>query len=252
MLRVVLKECGLFLGIEHNTTTHLEKWVSAFGGFCGIAMCYFIANVYFASDQLIFLTTSIGASAVLIFAAPHSALSQPWPVMGGHLISALIGVSCQQWLPIPFLTAPAAVGLAIIAMYYLRCLHPPGGATALFAVIGGPNIHAMGFAYVYEGVLLNCVALLSLGVLFNACFCWRRYPAHAFYGSANHQTKPKPQQALPDEIHLSQEDLNAALNTMNSFIDVSPEDLSTLFELATINAKGRMLVSTDTLRRQNK
>jgi CBS-domain-containing membrane protein len=119
----------------------------------------------------------MGASAVLLFAVPHGQLSQPWPVFGGHLVSALIGVASAKLVAPPLLAAAVAVALAISAMYYLRCIHPPGGATALTAVAGGETVHALGFHYVLTPVLLNVLIILAVALLFNFPFSWRRYPA---------------------------------------------------------------------------
>jgi CBS-domain-containing membrane protein len=75
------------------------------------------------------------------------------------------------------IAAGASVGLAIGAMYYTRCIHPPGGATALAAVIGGPNIHALGYQYILTPIAINTATILLVALLFNALFHWRRYPA---------------------------------------------------------------------------
>ena len=85
---------------------------------------------------MVYIVTSMGSSVVLLFAIPHSALGELWYVIGGHLKSSAIGVACYRWLPSSGIAAGASVGLAIGAMYYTRCIHPPGGATALAAVIG--------------------------------------------------------------------------------------------------------------------
>lgn len=84
-----------------------------------------------------FLVAPIGASAVLVFAVPASPLAQPWSVIGGNVVSALVGVTTARYVPVPFLGVGIAVGGAIVAMSLLRCLHPPGGAAALTAVMGG-------------------------------------------------------------------------------------------------------------------
>ena len=123
---VILK----FLGIEANRVSHTEKLISAAGGFAGILVTIVVCSYFLELEQAILIIPSLGASAVLLFAAPHSALAQPWSLVGGHLISAFIGVSCALLIPSPALAAAAAVGLAIWAMYYARCIHPPGGATA--------------------------------------------------------------------------------------------------------------------------
>jgi CBS-domain-containing membrane protein len=61
-------------------------------------------------------------------------------------------------------------------MHYLNCLHPPGGATALSAVIGGQAVHQLGYQYLLTPVLLNVVTLLLIAIVFNYPFRWRRYP----------------------------------------------------------------------------
>ena len=134
---------------------------------------------------MVYIVTSMGVSAVLLFAVTHSALGQLWNVIGDHLISAAIEIACYQWLPSNGIAAGARVGLAIGAMYYTRCIHPPGGATALAAVIGGPNIHALGYQYILTPIAINTATILLVALLFNALFHWRRYPAFCY------QKKPK-------------------------------------------------------------
>ena len=123
------------------------------------------------------IVTSMGASAVLLFAVPHSALGQLWNVIGGHLISAAIGAACYQWLPSKGIAAYASVGLAIGAMYYSRCIHPPGSATALAAVISGQNIHALSYQYILTPIGIYTATILLVVLFCNALFHWRRYPA---------------------------------------------------------------------------
>lgn len=118
----------------------------------------------------------MGASAVLLFAVPHGQLSQPWSVFGGHILSAIVGVTCARWIPNEMLAASTAVGAAIGVMYYLRCIHPPGGATALVAVIGGEGIHSLGYQFVITPILINVCVMLVVAVLYNYLFAWRRYP----------------------------------------------------------------------------
>ncbi|POP54312.1 HPP family protein [Zhongshania marina] len=238
-MRNFIKEVGLVIGIEQNTTSQLEKLLSGLGGFFGISLCYLISNIYVSGPASLLIVASAGASAVLVFAVPHGALSQPWPVIGGHLVSACIGVYCQQHIADIQIAAAVAVGLAIFAMYHMRCLHPPGGATALFAVAGGDSIYSLGYAYVVFPVLLNTLALVGCGVLFNALFKWRRYPGHWFrreYAGSTSIAKRGFRHISPD---IAQEDFAAALHQMNSFIDVTPDDLSELFELASRSARRR-------------
>src|SRR5574340_68790 len=155
-----------------------EHWVSAAGGLLGMLAVLWVSYLLLGRGHgNALIVASMGASAVLLSAAPHGALSQRWPVFGGQVISALVGVSCARWFGgEPMLAASLAVALSIAAMYSLRCLHLPGGATALYAVLGGETVHALGYGYVFNPVLLNAVVLLAVAVLFNYPFAWRRYP----------------------------------------------------------------------------
>ena len=147
------------------------------GGLLGIALVFAAAALHPLGAGSALVVASIGASAVLVFAVPHGALSQPWPVLGGHLISACVGVTVAKLAVPPALAGPMAVGIAILTMHYARCLHPPGGATALAAVIGGNEILALGYSYLLAPVLVNVALLLFAGIAFNYPFRWRRYPA---------------------------------------------------------------------------
>ena len=170
---------------------------------------------------------SMGSTAALLFAVPHSALSQPWPLFGGHLVSGLIGIACLRYVPDPMLAASLATGLAVGAMHYLRCIHPPAGATALAAALGDASVQAMGFDFVLTPVLLNVLIILVIGVAFNALFPWRRYPA----ALVRRSTALAPAAAGYEAI--SHADFVFALTQMDSFIDVSEEDLLRIYGLAT-------------------
>lgn len=123
------------------------------------------------------LIGSMGASAILVYGAPRSPLAQPRNLLGGHLISALVGVACQQLLGhIPDLAVALAVATAIALMHVTRTVHPPGGATAAIAVIGSEQIHQLGFLYVLAPVGLGAVILLLVGLVVNNLSANRRYP----------------------------------------------------------------------------
>lgn len=181
-----------------DNTSHLEKWLSSLGGLFGVLGVMLVSPALLAAPaaSLSLIVASMGATAVLLFAMPHGHMSQPWPVLGGHLVSAAIGVACARWLPDMQLAAALAVALAIGLMHYLRCLHPPGGATALTAVIGGDSIHALGFQFLATPVLANLAMILLIAVLFNYAFPWRRYPLALYLrgrrgdGSAAHGGAP--------------------------------------------------------------
>ena len=203
-----------------------EHWISAGGGLLGILAVLWSSHFWIDGHGGVLAIASMGASAVLLFAAPHGALSQPWPVLGGHLVSALIGVTCARWIGgEPMLAASLAVALSIAAMYGLRCLHPPGGATALFAVLGGESVHALGYGYLFSPVLLNIVVLVTVAVLFNYPFAWRRYPQ-----SWHHRSQPVAMTAEKSMIPHSS--LVYALSQIDTFVDISEDDLQRIYALA--------------------
>ena len=207
-----------------------EHWISAGGGLIGILAVLWVSHYWMGGHGGVLAVASMGASAVLLFAAPHGALSQPWPVFGGHLVSALIGVTCARWLGNePMLAASLAVALSIAAMYGLRCLHPPGGATALYAVLGGDTVHALGYGYVFSPVLLNVVVLLVAAVAFNYPFAWRRYP------QCWHRRSRVVAEVAEDSM-IPHSNLVYALSQLDTFVDVSEEDLQRIYALALAGA----------------
>ena len=151
--------------------------MSTTGGLVGILGVALVSQTQLGLAGSASIIASMGSSAVLLFAVPHGPLSQPWSVFGGHLVSAIVGVTCVKLIPAPVLAAAIAVALAIGAMHYLRCIHPPGGATALGAVLGGDAVHQLGYQFVITPVMLNAITILLVAFLFNAPFAWRRYPA---------------------------------------------------------------------------
>ena len=159
-----------------------EKFWSFCGAFLGIALIAFVQSLSLDKSENVFLIGSFGASAVLIYGALNSPLAQPRNLLGGHVISALIGVSVYKLVPdIIWITAPLAVALSIIAMQFTKTLHPPGGATALIAVIGSENIKSLGYFYVLSPVLSGAVILLLVALVFNNMTSYRSYPHESRY-----------------------------------------------------------------------
>jgi CBS-domain-containing membrane protein len=210
-----------------------EHWISAAGGLLGILAVLWVGHFWLEGHGGVLAVASMGASAVLLFAAPHGALSQPWPVLGGHLISAVIGVACARWLGHePMLAASLAVALSIAAMYGMRCLHPPGGATALYAVMGGDAVHALGYGYVVSPVLLNALVILAVAVVFNYPFAWRRYPQSLHRATAAAEARANPLARAEEKAMIAHSDLVYALSQIDTFVDVSEEDLQRIYALA--------------------
>jgi CBS domain-containing membrane protein len=139
----------------------------ALGGALAIGAVLWVSRHFVGLSQAGLLVASMGASAVLLFGIPEGPLSRPWSVFGGHVLSALVGVTCMRVIPDATSAAALSVGCAIWVMSVCRCTHPPGGATALSAVIGGPAIQQMGISYVFTPVLLNVVVMLAVAWLFH-------------------------------------------------------------------------------------
>jgi CBS-domain-containing membrane protein len=150
------------------------SWI---GSFLGIAAISFIHYKILDGTDLTLVIGSFGASAVLIYGAPRSPLAQPRNLIGGHILSAIVGVTAYQlfggemWL-----AASLAVSTSIALMHLTKTLHPPGGATALIAVIGGTGIHNLGYLYVLIPVALGATVMLLIALIVNNIAKTRRYP----------------------------------------------------------------------------
>ena len=157
-----------------------EHLWSFIGAFVGVALIGFLQNFYLTKDENVFLIGSFGASSVLIYGAIQSPMAQPRNLIGGHVISAIIGVTIYKCLPdIIWLTAPLAVALSIVVMQVTKTLHPPGGATALIAVIGSQKVKALGFFYILSPVLTGCLILFIVALVFNNLTVNRKYPTNS-------------------------------------------------------------------------
>ncbi len=229
---VRLHDLASMLFPEQAAISRRERIVSALAAFIAIAAVIWASQQLAQSEHRPFVIASMGSSAVLLFAVFHSPLSQPWALVGGHLVSAAIGVLCAYHIPSQIVAAAAALGLAMLAMHWLRCLHPPAGATAVFAVIGGQPIQALGWSYVFSVVGANVACLLLVALVLNNLLPGRRYPMQ----------RPRPADAPAGRaMRPEHEDIVAALKSLDAFIDVAEEDLERIYLLATINRQKRSL-----------
>ena len=150
------------------------SWIGSFAGVAGVALLHYHL---FNQMDLILLIGSFGATAVLIYGAIRSPLAQPRNVLGGHILSACIGVTAYQWFgAYPWLAAAVAVSTSIALMHLTRTLHPPGGATALIAVIGGESVHKLGYLYVVMPAALGAFVMVAIALVINNIPKNRRYP----------------------------------------------------------------------------
>lgn len=194
-----------------------ERLRGSVGALLGLLITGLVSRLTLGSmPAALQLLAPMGASAVLLFAVPASPLAQPWSIIGGNLVSGLVGITCARLIGDPFLASAVAVGLSIAAMFALRCLHPPSGAVALIAVLGGPVIHGFGYGFLLAPVGLNTLLLVGMALLFNNA-TGHRYP---------HRVPKRPVY----RFGLHPEDLDDILDHQSELLDISRDDLMTLFE----------------------
>ncbi|GAA1841579.1 HPP family protein [Pseudonocardia ailaonensis] len=186
------------------------------GALAALCLTAVLGLLVAGSEQLPYLVAPVGASAVLVFAVPSSPLAQPWPVVGGNVLSTLVGLGVVALVHDPRVGCGLAVGGAIAAMSVCRCLHPPGGAAALTTVIGGGVIAHAGPLFAFVPVGLNSAVLVAAGWLF-----------HRFSG---HSYPHRPVRTRPSErrSRFRAEDVDRALAEVGEAYDISREDLGLL------------------------
>jgi len=151
------------------------------GAVTGVGMCGYLSANYFEPRDLTLLIGSFGASAVLVYGAIKSPLAQPRNLLGGHILAGIVGVACYKIFgATPWMAGALAASLAIVVMLLTKTLHPPAGATALIAVIGGDKIHNLGFLYAFVPAGLGALVLLIVALLVNNLSRNRRYPEYWF------------------------------------------------------------------------
>lgn len=215
-----------------------EKLLAGLTAFVGMIAVAWISQRTVGQHGMLFMATSMGSAAVLLFASPSSPQAQPWALIGGHLCSAVIGVFCAQTIPLLTLAAALAVALSIMVMFFLRCLHPPGGAAALAAVMGGPQIHALGYQYVLVPVALNVLVILVMALIVNNILPGRRYPLMA---GRNGETGGGKLDWAVGEALFRDEDLESAMSELETYVDADRSDLKRIYTNAMINAYKRRL-----------
>lgn len=203
-----------------------ERMIGCLGALIGICVTAVICSYVFGDNALLpLIVAPIGASAVLLFAVPASPLAQPWPIIGGNTISALVGITVSQFVHDPMLAVGLAVSLAIAVMSFTRSLHPPGGAAALTAVIGGPAVASAGYMFPFIPVGINSVILVLLGIIFHR-ISRRRYPHAAAPPAVNtHDTADIPA-AL--RVGFNGRDVDAAILEFHETLDIDRADIDRL------------------------
>jgi CBS domain-containing membrane protein len=220
-----------------NTVTRSEQLRACVGAFFGLLVAGVLSQMMNADNgTAAYLIAPLGASAVLAFCLPGSPLAQPWSVIGGNVISGLVGITCVLLLGDSAPVAALAACVAISAMFALRCLHPPGGAVALTVVLGGPAVHAVGYGYALTPIGVNSLLLVCAAILFNN-LTGRRYP----HGAQLVQPNPHATRDLvaTSRLGFNAEDLDQVLKKHNRVLAVSREELEQIFMQTEMQAYGR-------------
>jgi len=215
-----------------------EKLKASSGAFAAIwLLMTVISQLQLTTEMELLVLASMGASTFLLFAIPHSPMAQPWPLIAGHLIAAIMGVNCHYWIVDPVLATATAVGLSVFFMHLFHALHPPAAATAMIAVIGLPEQNVIYWHFVYAIVIINAGSLLLFSLLINNLLPGRHYPQRDNHHKHHDQFVRKTDKALL----LNEEDFHWALDQMEAVIDVTETDLVDLYEFASEHAEQRKL-----------
>ena len=201
---------------------------TALGALVGIMITGLITRATMGEGSLApMLIAPMGASAVLLFAAPSSPLAQPWSILAGKCIAAAIGVTIAGLVGDPILAAALALSLAIGAMIATQSLHPPSGAVALTAVLGGPEVLEIGYGFVFWPVAVNSLVLVIAAMAFNR-LTGRVYPAVP--------VKSADDSARSGLLDVQPTDVKAVLRQYDEIVNIAPEVLEQLLEQAQIRA----------------
>lgn len=213
-----------------------ERLRAAGGALVGILATGLISQAAVGSGSTLpILIAPMGASAVLLFAVPASPLAQPWSIVGGNAVAAFVGVSAALLVQNPYVAAALAISVAIALMMTLRCLHPPSGAVALTAVLGGAPIRELGYGFALWPVAANSLLLLAVALLFNN-LTGRAYPHVLPKAAVGHGTEDP----LPSaRAGIIASDLDAVLKDYDQVLDVRRSDLEAIILQAQIHAYRR-------------
>ena len=208
-----------------------ERLRACCGALLGILLTGLVSRLVLGpTSPLPLLVAPMGASAVLLFALPSSPLAQPWSIIGGNLVSAFVGVTCALWIADPIFAAAVAIAAAIGAMLAFRCVHPPSGAVALTAVLGGPVIQAEGYHFLWTPIGINSLLLLGVALIFNN-LTRHRYPHGLIAHSKPAETANRP--------GFNSADLDYVLSRYNEILDVDRDDLESMLMQAEMHAYRR-------------
>lgn len=228
-----------FLISESTPLSWKERLRVSLAIFVSVLIAGLASSLFFHGYGLPVLIASMGASALLLFATPHSPFSQPWPVVAGPLISAFIGVTCAKLVPDVWFASALAVSLSAFVMYFTHSVHPPAGAVALLPVLGNNYVHADGYHFVLAPVGINVALMLGIALVINNLLPGHRYPSRPFPAKDKQHRHDDP--APLDRLGIGKNDLHQALQDIDIYLDVSEEDLNLVYKRAGMVAAKRKM-----------
>jgi CBS domain-containing membrane protein len=205
-----------------------DKLINAIAATLAIFALGLILEILPHKNFVLPLMASMGASAFLLFIVPHSPMAQPWPLLGGHLVSAIVAVAVIHLTDNAIVAGACIVGGSLLAMQLLNCLHPPGAATAL-AAMAGAQLYNLEVQFIVYAVVGNAAVMLLMAYVINNLFLRKRYPLPKSPHSHYEQNRKTPSQVMPN---LNVDDIQWALGQMDGIVDASEEDLIGIYELA--------------------
>ncbi|WP_028634500.1 HPP family protein [Pseudomonas parafulva] len=198
-----------------------KEWLRAgVGALLGLFLAGWVTSLVFGPAIALHLLGPLAASAVLVFAVHSGPLAQPWPVVGSYALAGIIGLAMRQCFGPELWVAASALGVSVLVMCLMRCLHPPGGGVAVSVVLADPGLTAMG-EHLLEPVLLNAGVLVAVAILYNRC-TGAAYPKGPASRKDLHHTQDPPPR---ERVGVRGEDLDQALEALGEFVDVSRAEL---------------------------
>ena len=224
-----------FITVDPVNLSIKGKFISVISSFSAILIVAWVTQKFGVSGAYPFIVASMGASAVILFIMPGSPLAQPWPLVGGHLVSAIIGITCAHLFANTIFGAACACGGSVLAMLLLRCLHPPGAATALTPIIAGDPVNFINYSFVLMPVGINVAIMLVMAIAINRWVLRYEYPTVP-HQIDNKKHKHNTMIQSSQRTGISEQDLEQARENMDIFMDVSTGDLSRLLTDARIQS----------------
>ncbi|MEH6566590.1 MAG: HPP family protein [Halopseudomonas sp.] len=204
------------------SNTRPREWLrAAFGASLGVLFSVWLCQEVFGLPVALLLIGPLGASAILLFAVPSGALAQPWSILGSYLLAAVVATAVAHYGGHTLSMAALATGITLLAMFVLRCVHPPGGAVALGVVLAGPALQGLGEMAILP-VMLNAAALLASALLYNN-LTGVRYPKRPLPAIDLHHTRDRSPEL---RVGITDADMDAALAEFGEFVDITRENLA--------------------------